>query len=141
MFGSDEIVWICPAACRDDPKVSSSCSRSATSFQPNFAGWKRNRTADDPSSDHDDPRHGLGVGRWKPSCYPPAEFRACRWSFDSGAGGECAWAGQNFGTGQAVRARWDPHSRWPLRRGPVLRRGRGLSVPAPTCLHGGVVCP
>ena len=41
MFGSDDRVWICPAACHDEAAVSSSRSRRTTSFQPNFARWNR----------------------------------------------------------------------------------------------------
>ena len=41
MLGSEEMVWIWPAACQDDPEVSSARSSSRQSFQPIFARWNR----------------------------------------------------------------------------------------------------
>ncbi len=41
MFGSELIVWMTPAACQEEPEVSSERSRSTTSFQPNLARWNR----------------------------------------------------------------------------------------------------
>ncbi len=34
-------MWICPAACHDEPEVSSFLSNRMVSFQPNLARWKR----------------------------------------------------------------------------------------------------
>src|SRR5471032_2441233 len=41
MLGSELIVWITPAACQEEPEVSSERSKSTTSFQPILARWNR----------------------------------------------------------------------------------------------------
>ena len=41
MLGSELMVWICPAACHDEPEVSSSRSSRTASFQPNLARWNK----------------------------------------------------------------------------------------------------
>src|SRR5262249_20336054 len=39
MLGSELMVWMTPAACHDEPEVSSRRSSSTTSRQPIFARW------------------------------------------------------------------------------------------------------
>src|SRR5690242_11877879 len=41
MLGSELMVWITPAACQEEPEVSSERSSRTTSFQPIFARWNR----------------------------------------------------------------------------------------------------